>query len=54
LIVGEFEFEIYDENDKFKKAEVRKGHEVFYIDIEEIYQLEFIIKELKRRLKLKR
>ena len=53
MIVGEFEFEIYDENDKFKQAEVRKGHEVFYVDREEVYQLEFIIQEIKRQMNLK-
>lgn len=53
MIIGEFELHTEITVDQEKAAVVRKVHEAFYLDEDEIYQLEFVIKEAKRRLNLK-
>jgi hypothetical protein len=52
MIVGDFEL-FTDNIDNVKTATVRKCHECFALNVEDIYHLEFVIKEIKRQLNLK-
>jgi hypothetical protein len=53
LIIGDFELHTEITIDQEKTAVVRKVHEAFYLNEDEIYHLEFVIKEAKRQLNLK-
>lgn len=52
MIVGDFEFYVSD--GKPKTATIRKKHECFELNEDDIYRLGFIIEDIKRRLNLKR
>lgn len=62
MIVGDFEFHVSDgwkaatmtpDEDRPRTVTIRKKHECFDLEVEDIYHLEFIIQEIKRNLNLK-
>jgi hypothetical protein len=53
VIVGDFELFTETTIDNAKTATIRKKHECFCLDEEDIYHLEFVIQEAKRKLNLK-
>ena len=53
MIFGEFEYIIDFTNNLEKTASIKKGPaDHFLLDKESIYQLEFIIQDIKRKLNL--
>ncbi len=53
MIVGDFELFTNVTHNLEKTATIKKKHECFDLNEEDIYHLEFVVQEIKRKLDLK-